>query len=174
MDPLTPTADARTLARRKLLRGSFAAPAVLTMASGSALAATSATCLAKATASPSTADLAQGTPSDTFLRVRLLVRPNGVHLVTRASFGSVSVSTSFWGSTTLWQRVSVSNSNPNGPKNQTYGNEMTTAVPANATASNYWIALRFDAAGNIVGLGDSGTGSVVGTSCWTSLHPPPP
>ncbi len=170
MDPLAPTTDARTLARRRLLRGSFAAPAVLTMASGSALAQTSLTCLAKATMTSSTADLAQGTPSDTFLRVQLLKRPNGVHLVTRASFGSVPVSTSFWLTTTLWQRVRVSGPNVN----KTYQDQETDAVPNNATASNYWIALRFDAAGNIVGLGDSGTGSVVGTSCWTSLHPPPP
>ncbi len=169
MDNPTRTPDDMFSARRRLLRGSFSAPAVLTLASGSALAAQSATCLAKATATPTTAALATSANADTFMRIRLLARPNGVHLLTRASLGRIPVNLSFWNTGTLWQRVGVSGVN----LNKAYGAQETGSVPNNAAASNYWVALRFNNAGEIVGVGASGSGSVVGQSCWNSIRTSP-
>lgn len=160
--------DDKFSARRRLIRGSFSAPAVLTLASGSALAVQSATCLAKATATSSTAALASSPSADTFLRVQLLVRPPATsggalrYLVTRASFGSIPVSTALWQSSTLWQRFDINT-------NALINDQKTSAVPTDASLANYWVALRLNSSGQIVGLGISGSGSVVGSSCWTSM-----
>lgn len=163
MDSNTPSPDATTLARRRLIRGSFSVPAVLTLASGSALAATSATCLAKATATPSTAALANGTPGDTFLRVRL-VQYTGVpeYAVTKASFGTIAVNSSFWTSGIAWQQFDINT-------NLVVGSPRTGSIPGSPSNSNYYVALRLNSAGEIVGVGASGSGSVVGSSCWTSM-----
>ena len=169
MDLQSDTTDTKFNARRRLVRGSFSVPAVLTLASGSALAATSVTCLAKATLTPSTAPLQTSSGADTFMRVQLLARPENVpgaglrYLVTRASFGAIPVSTSFWLASTLWQRFNIST-------NQLINAQRNIAVPGDATPVNYWVALRLDPLGNIVGLGASGSGSVVGSSCWTSIR----
>lgn len=165
MDEITPTPDAKTRARRRLLRGSFAVPAVLTLASGSALAAKSATCLAKATSKTSTAPLITGTPSDTFLRVRLeqyTESSTTKYAVTRSSFGSIPVDSSFWSATTTWQQFDKDN-------NQVIGSQQTGSIPGGSSTTNYYVALRLNASGKIVGLGTSGGGSVVGSSCWTSM-----
>lgn len=68
----------------------------------------------------------------------------------------------------MWQRFGVLASNAL-EFDKLYGNQETGAVPGDAQPSQYWVALRFDPQGNIVGVGLSGTGSVVGSSCWTSL-----
>lgn len=168
MDPQSDTPDAKFNARRRLVRGSFSVPAVLTLASGSSLAATSVTCLAKATMTPSTAPLQTSSGADTFMRVQLLARPENVpgagprYLVTRASFGAILVDPDFWLSDTLWQRFNIST-------NQLINAQRNIAVPSDATLVNYWVALRLNAQGEIVGLGASGSGSVVGSSCWTSI-----
>lgn len=154
-------------ARRRLLRGSFSVPAVLTLSSGSALAAKSATCLAKETASPSTAGLVSGASLDTLMRVKLRKRNNNnVHFVARSDLGQ-PVALSLWNTATNWQRFGVDVSTPS-QYNQLYGNQQTNAVPASSPVDLY-VALRFDANGNIVGMGLSGAGSVVGGSCWTSM-----
>lgn len=169
MDSSTPSNDTKTLARRRLLRGSFSVPAVLTLASGSALADKSATCLAKATKTSSTMPLATGTPSDTFIRVKLIAYTNGStsgHAVTRASFSGMPVSTSFWNTGTAWQGFDTST-------NELIGGQQTGSIPGTSSTSNYWVALRFNAAGEIVGVGKSGSGSVVGQSCWNSIKTSP-
>jgi hypothetical protein len=166
MDSNTPDADAKTRARRRLLRGSFSVPAVLTLASGSALAATSTTCLAKATKESSTAPLTNGSPTDTFLRVRLVAYTVGSttkHAVTRLSFGAIPVNTAFWTSSVAWQEFDVAQNKV------VAGTEQTGAIPGTTSTSNYYVALRLNASGEIVGVGLSGSGSVVGSSCWTSM-----
>ncbi|HNU12708.1 MAG TPA: hypothetical protein PKJ45_15300 [Rubrivivax sp.] len=171
MDNQTPTPDDKFSARRRLLRGSFSVPAVLTLASGSALAAKSATCLAKATNQSSTEELTTSPTADTFMRVQLMARlpsnPGGNlrYLVTRASFGLIPVSTSFWPTGTVWWRFNINTNkliDPNGQR--------TTPVPVDAQLVNYWVALRFNSAGEIIGVGKSGAGSVVGQSCWNSIN----
>lgn len=168
MNPQAPDNQEPISARRRLLRGSFAVPAVLTVASGSALAAKSATCLAKATTSSSTAVLTTTANADTFLRVRLKKRNNNnVHLFTRTDFGGIPVSLSFWNTNTVWQRFGIDSSN-SAQFNKVYGSQQTNSVP-DSSDSTYWAALRLNSAGEIVGLGLSGTGSVLGSSCWTSM-----
>ncbi|MCZ2440773.1 MAG: hypothetical protein LC119_11455 [Burkholderiales bacterium] len=173
MDNPTRTPDDMFSARRRLLRGSFSAPAVLTLASGSALAAQSATCLAKATANSSTAPVTTTAGADTFMRVQLMARPpapsgvNPRYLVTKASFGLIPVSTSFWPASTVWWRFDISTNTLMS------GGQRFSAVPGDATLVNYWVALRLDANGQIIGLGASGSGSVVGQSCWNSIGTSP-
>lgn len=173
MDSSTPSNDTKTLARRRLLRGSFSVPAVLTLASGSALADKSATCLAKATKQSSTAPLTTTAGADTFMRVQLMARPPSTtggsprYLVTKASFGAIPVSTSFWPASTVWWRFDI------GTNTLMSSGQRTTFVPGDASLVNYWVALRLDATGQIIGLGASGSGSVVGQSCWTSIKTSP-
>lgn len=171
MESKTPTPDTRISARRRLLRGSFSVPAVLTLASGSALAENSATCLAKATSfetgGQETAPLATGTPTatDTFLRVRLVAYTEGTttkHAVTKASFGAIDVDPSFWTSDIAWQEFDVSG-------NAVTGTPQTGSIPGTVADSNYYVALRMNSSGKIVGVGTSGSGWVVGSSCWTSM-----
>lgn len=153
-------------ARRRLLRGSFSAPAVLALTSGSALAAQSATCLAKATTAPSTAPIVSGSSLDTLMRVRLRKdNSNTDHFVLRSDLGALIVAPSLWGASTAWQRFGVV---PGSDYNKFYSSQETGAAPTN-TQVDLYVALRFDAGGNVVGMGLSGTGSVVGSSCWTSI-----
>ena len=153
-------------ARRRLLRGSFSAPAVLALTSGSALAAQSATCLAKATTTPSTAGIVSSSTLDTLMRVRLRKdSSNNEHFVARSDLGALTVALSLWGLSTVWQRFGV----VAGPDyNKFYSSQQTDSVPANSQVDLY-VALRFDASGTVVGMGLSGSGSVVGSSCWTSI-----
>lgn len=157
-------------ARRRLLRGSFSAPAVLTLTSGSALAAQSATCLARVVASDgqdgSTAGLANSTSLDSLMRVRLRKRTsNNVHFVAKSDLGQ-PVATTLWPDGTAWKRFGVDPGNLTR-YNKLYGDDEMGAIPSNSQTDLY-VALRFDVHGNIVGMGLSGTGSVVSGSCWTS------
>jgi len=70
MDPQVPTPDAKTQARRRLIRGSFSVPAVLAVHNGSALAASSNKfrCAINATTGASNPAPAPG-PADNWTRV---------------------------------------------------------------------------------------------------------
>jgi hypothetical protein len=155
-------------ARRRLLRGAFAAPAVLTMVSGGALAATSATCVAKAQTAPQTGPVVPDASADTFLRVQLYQTGNDATLVHWLSGDSISTFSGFAnivqagkytrfliGSNTLSVAASEVNQNPASP---------VLSSPAT------WVALRFDGTGTLVGVGATGGGSAITASCWTSTH----
>lgn len=156
-------------ARRRLLRGSFSVPAILTLTSGSALAAQSATCLVKATSTPSTAGIINSNSQslDTLMRVKLRKDSSNVYFVARSDLGVLPVALTLWNASTAWQRFGI-DSLVSTQYNRLYGTQESTALPAN-TQVNLWVALRFDATGSVVGMGLSGTGSVVGGSCWTSI-----
>ncbi len=157
--------NANASARRRLLRGAFGAPAMLTLCSGSALAASSSKCLANATASPSTAAVITitATPQDTYLRTRLLLgADNKYYLVgnslsgfARSGYGNTDIP-----KTGEWRQFK--------PGTNTVTGAIVTTNPG-GSLSNKWAALRFNSAGELVGVGTAGTGSVVGGSCWTSL-----
>lgn len=168
MNPQSPSPSVKGSARRRLLRGSFAAPAVLMLSSGSALAAKSATCLAKETTSPSTAPLVSSSSLDTLMRVKLRKRSDyNVHFVAREDLGGLNIALSLWSTTTKWQKFGVSTASPD-KYNKLYDLQQTTNLPANSQV-DLFVALRFDADGNVVGMGLSGSGSVIGQSCWTSI-----
>lgn len=169
MDNQTPTPDDKFSARRRLLRGSFSVPAVLTLASGSALAAQSMTCLAKSTQVPSTADLKPTPHADTFVRVQVY-RSGNTHYVWGHDFSAYTVSMTGWSATShnnQYQAIGVNPSNT-ATYNRLYGNVLSN--PPNWSAANYFAALRFNADGVVVGIGLSGSGSVVGNSCWLSMR----
>lgn len=156
-------------ARRRLIRGSFAVPAVLTLYSGGALASKSSKCLAKATTSPSTKDVVNVPGSsfpDTWSRVQLLFS-GSTFIFTKASLGSLTLSSAFLSSSFVWQKFGVDPAD-SIKYNKLYGNPHTNS-PSGYSPSTRWAALRFNNLGEVVGIGLSGSGSCVGSSCWTSL-----
>ncbi len=155
------------LARRRLLRGTFAAPAVLTLFSGSAFAAKSATCLAKRVSSPVNAGL---NPSGTvWIRVQVWKSTDGTNFANFVSGNDLAGLLAPGGSYLAsgnWQCVlsgvvsTVSYTVPN-----TYYNPS----PAPAVTGQY-VAVRVDATGKILGVeGIEAGGSAMTTSCWTSV-----
>lgn len=167
MNDETANTAGEKLARRRLLRGSFAAPVVLTMYSGGALALTSATCVAKAQTNPVTQGVATYVPPtpapDTYLRIRLWISTNNTYWlrydqISAFTGAAAIIATSnnyrqFIPSTNLLSTTAINVANPPG---------------GTLTASDKWAALRFDGTGNLVGVGASGGGSAITGSCWTS------
>jgi hypothetical protein len=189
MKPQVPATEAKTQARRRLLRGTFAAPAVLTVCSGStfAQAVTSLTCVAKQvnTVKDTANSGTTSTPSTgNWVRVPLqkLWRqfPDGNvdSIWISGAYISANIlksgTTSFVGpSSWLCYRKVDGGSNYN--QGQIY--------PVQPTRNNYtlvpngeWVAVLVDENGNItgvVGLQAAGPGQypVHATSCWSSFRP---
>lgn len=186
--------DARS-ARRRLLKGGFAVPAVLTVASGSALAATSVSCVARSAANPVKPLVTNLTTTDTYLRVvAMTYLPNGANktrswwitydsLAAVASAAGVTIASGWIGT---GGALCVEGGTAGGPGNFVTGTVYTPATSPNVPTTTElhtaaqdsqtprYYAVLFDAAGNISGVsfvGSTQTGSAVTTSCWTSLHP---
>lgn len=167
--------DAKVSARRRLLRGAFAAPAVMTVATGNALAASSnLRCINnQVTQAPYTGAVTNDT-SDGVLRIQLWALVKNSDGVTVSSYWvkgadvvlyKRSANTVFLASNQFQQFVTGSN--------QLTGSA-TTTVPSlvNYTfkAVAKYCAVRFDANGNVIGVGGSGgTGSSVAGTCWNSF-----
>lgn len=157
-------------ARRRLLRGTFAAPAVFTLYSGGALAATSATCVAKAQANPQTGAVVDGPPTntDTYLRVQLHQVTNGSnpaeYWLSGSSLGSFNGGSSIVATGKFTRFLIGSNqlSTDGGDVNKNQPQATLAYTPTK------WVALRFDATGTLVGVGATGGGSAITGSCWTS------
>lgn len=164
-------------ARRKLVRGAFAMPAVLTLHSGSALANASATrCLVNQNRAALT--LAATDAADNYFRYQLWVIKDGA-----------GVAQSYWikgADLTAYVRAQQApfvtggqwwQFNPAGGYNVIVGSATTTAptpiVGGSLSRAARWVALRVSSTGKIVGAGASdvsGTGSAVGYySCWQSF-----
>ena len=79
--------SATVSARRRLIRGAFAAPAALTLYSGGAFAAPSFTCVARQN-QPGNAINAPANPNNTFVRVRNFRLINGMSVANAAFFVS--------------------------------------------------------------------------------------
>ena len=164
--------------RRKLLRATMSAPALLTVYSGSAMAGASTRCLANAVAHPTTRPvITAGTPAaaqstDAFVRVRLYSNGptnNPTYWVKGSDLGSF-VDTTQVPSATQWRKFRIEGSDANSfyP-----GNGATIdSMPSNAQPSNRYAAVRYDATGNVVGVGASGSGSAITQSCWHSFPSP--
>ena len=173
--------------RRKVIRAGFAVPAIATVASGSALAATSATCLARQTAGSNGTYPAVSTSAnpDTFLRVQLgvyefknkntpsvyyvdgsaldatlsnsKIKKSGQYLVKAGNFQLFNIATNE-------ESGGLLTTQPNGGSNGNDG--------AYKQLSGHYAVLRFDSLGYVVGVGKptSGTGmSAVQASCWSSI-----
>ncbi len=169
---------AKISARRRLVRGVFAAPAALSLYSGSAFAATSLTCVAKDVAGNQNPE--PSFSSDTFIRVRLWT-------LTRTSNGSISnwvkgqdvaswrapnTNAPFIGSTD-WICY-LGNTNQGFTAGQILLGQQPTTNQGLLAQDGAWVALKIDSLGNItgvVGIGGPVTGqSAIHQSCWTSFR----
>jgi hypothetical protein len=164
----------RDSARRKLVRGAFAAPAILTLYSGGARAATSANvCLVNANNAPAPAPSPSST-DDTWFRYRLwVIRHNGNNNIVSAWIKGADLSV--WNTTFIsigqWWQFDLGTNQLSGT---------ATTVAPTAGGGEYgpvqigpyggpYVVLRVDASGNVVGAGAGTAGAPVGDSCWGSF-----
>ena len=162
-----------TSARRKLLRATMSAPVLLTVYSGSAMAGASTRCLANAVANPTTRPvITAGSPAaaqstDAFVRVRLYFTGsanNPTYWVKGSDLGS-SVSIAGGPSTLEFREFQIAGN--------TFVGTAQGSMPAGATPSDRYAAVRYDATGTVVGVGASSTsGSAITQSCWQSFPSP--
>ena len=160
-------------ARRKLVRGSFAVPAVLTLHSGASMAAASInTCLVRQNKYP-TVQRVSGS-DDVWFRYQLwgYVKASGeiahqAGLWIRGSDLAVYDigRNSVWLGGGAYQRFDAA-SNSLGQKEYT---QPTGPAGSNWKRVNRWVSLRVDRYGNLTGAGTSGYGSAVADSCWNSF-----
>lgn len=161
-------------ARRKLVRGAFAVPAVMTLHNGSAFAASSAAaCLVNQNLS------AQGAPTwvaadDSWFRYQLWV--------IRKTMTPTQI-LSYWINGAELSPYVRANQLPFLPTGSWQGFDIATNAFVNsaiATTPSYnnscqlvkagpWVVLRVNGQGAIVGAGASGQGSAVSDSCWNSF-----
>ena len=153
-------------ARRKLVRGVFAAPAIMTVCTGSAFAAASnLQCITnQVNNNPTTVPVAAGL--DTWLRVRLRQKGSApvVYYVSGADIQIYKRTTNtVYLSSTQWQLFNLGTNTTSGG---------AIADPVGTSLSNSYAAVRFDAAGNVVGVGTGSTGtSALPGTCWNSIAP---
>lgn len=155
---------AKVSARRRLLRGAFSAPAVLTIYSGGALAsASSQRCLLyQNQAGNVLASPAVSASADTYLRVQLFT--DGASTPKYYVVGtSLPVSrAAALPTNSQAQQFDV------GAANTFIGSPVATPGGLNLTGK--YAALRVDSAGVCVGVGKSTTsGTAIFNSCWTSF-----
>jgi len=148
-------------ARRRLIRGAFVAPTVLTLYSGGALAAASSKlrCVASQNAAPITTGpaIAVDTTNSTYVRVQLYV-VNGVYYVRGADLPALRAAG--LPSASQAQIFDITS-------NALTGSPVTT--PNGLAAATQYAVLRIDATGAVVGVGAGSGGSAIGKSCWTSF-----
>lgn len=177
-------------ARRRLIRGAFSAPALMTVCTGSAFAqASNLRCLANAANHTGTPPAAWGITTtnvggDSFLRARLWkVTTRTCTTATppvctdRATFYVKGSDLSgYSGGASILSNTQYLEINP--------GTYVTAASPVNPPGAptvivgtpgyvNQYVAVRFNASGMLVGVGPGNTGGMVGMSCWTSAFPRP-
>jgi hypothetical protein len=171
--------SAKASARRRLIRGAFATPAILTLHSGSAFAASSAaSCLANQNASPISPAPVRQQSDDTYLRYQLwtIRRKANQNVVSSwikgaqlTAIANVTGMPAFVGGSQWWQFLIGQN---------TLTGSVASAPPTyNATNQTFlqdgaWVVLRISAEGQLVGAGATdalGPGSAVAGSCWSSF-----
>jgi hypothetical protein len=167
-------------ARRRLIRGAFAAPAALTLYSGSSMAAVSVTCLGRQTNSPTLPTPTAASSDDVYVRVQL-------KKFTRTGTGSgvnIGTNTNRWsrwvqgtdvaafqasgrtnylptGNWQLYDRGLTASTNIGSAYRAVAIGTIYTTAPVEATDASsgtsaavldQWVALRVDASGNIKGV----------------------
>lgn len=174
--------DGHRTARRRLIKGSFSAPAILTLASGSAWAASSSRCIANEAAREIHPGVQTGA---TYLQVQIYTYAKGnttsywvrgadlQAIATAAGVGCFQI-------TTTQYLCMVGGKAPSGPTDYQAGAiydsstdpAMTPTLLAMFTGNYY--AVSVDSSGNIIGVDSvikSGSGGAVHMSCWSSLRP---
>ena len=158
--------------RRRLVRGVFAAPALLTVCSGSAMASQSSRqCLARHVADNTNITPKVSNSLDTWTRVRLHKATDGKYYVSGTELKAVFAnSNSWWPNPGTWLGI---NATTGALVSGTYSTPQT-ATPSGATliySPVKYVVVRFDNAGKVTGVGTAGTGANVGASCWNSFKP---
>ncbi len=165
--------NAKGSARRKLIRGSFAVPAVLTLYNGGAMAATSINnSLKRQNNHPVTKYTSSS--DDLWFRDRLWGWVKN---------GDVKYGAGLWIKGSGLVRFRVQGNSVWLPSNgfQRF-DRMTNSLVGNVVYDipsgppeyklvqvNHWVSLRVDANGNLTGAGSTGSGSAVADSCWNSF-----
>lgn len=161
-------------ARRKLLRGTFATPALLTVYSGGASAASIGSCLVKANNNPITGSSITVTGADDqLLRYQLWMVKGSGNSGVKSYWIKGADLTPFvrnsqppFLSSSQYQQFDIAN-------NALVSNTITTTQPGGKnetfTLSMKYVVLRIDKTGAVVGAGATGTGAPVGDSCWNSF-----
>lgn len=150
--------DARVSARRRLLRGAFSAPAVLTLYSGGAMAAASnQRCLVNQAAAPIAAPPVSNA-ADTYLRVQLRVSGATYYVL---------------GNSLPVNRIL---SLPTNSQAQVFDiglNKLTgspIATPGGLALAPKWAALRVNSSGVVQTVGNTNSnGTALFNSCWNSF-----
>jgi hypothetical protein len=162
--------DAGATARRRLIRGAFAAPAVLTLYSGSVAAATSIQCDVK---TPQSEIPLVTSADDMYLRYQLwaLVKQAtgnqdiDSYYIQGDDLKSM-VGVGFQPAASQWQQFDLSTKKPTGAillsKPTKVGNYDFVRV-------QQYVVLRVDSNGTVVGVGDGTSGLAVSDSCASSL-----
>lgn len=170
------TTPAEPNARRRLLRGVFSAPAIMTVCSGSAFAASSnAMCVANAQSGVNRTIPGVSDKLDGYLRVRLWGWQKS---------GGTPAKFYVFGTEVAAFKKTTNSSFLSGSQYQEFvisGNKTTGSVLASRpgapdntagwswTATNKYAVLRIDGSGNIVGVGTASTGSAIAGTCWNSF-----
>ena len=157
-------------ARRQLVRGAFAAPALLTVYSGSALANASAKrCLVNQTNIPRMEPVS--TAADNFVRIQLHqtgTSTNPTYWVSGATINNLKRnSTTVFIESTKWQKFDIGT-------NKLLDSPVTlSTAPTLSSNPQRWAAVRFNASGSVRGVGiASATGeSALANTCWNSVGP---
>ena len=149
-------------ARRRLIRGAFAAPAIMTVCSGSALAnSSSLRCVANQVNAPAAPGVTSAT--DSWVRVQLWTQGTSTnYFVSGADVVALKpASTTAYISATAWQSFDIGNNTAGAIGGTSSGKQRSN--PAK------WAAIRVEASGNIVGVG-AGSGTAIAGTCWTSFR----
>lgn len=197
MNDKTHDADSKLSARRRLVRGVFAAPAALTLYSGSVAARSIRNCVTKQVEnSDLTPTTPTGTQGTTYVRVRLQkFQRNGNNSANRwsrwvrgfdvsnlqASGSSVFVSGTSAASTSwyLYDKGTQSNysaivpGSTAGTISTTPSENTTTPSRTTTQSADQWVALRINSTGDIVGvvgIANTNTTSAVYQTCWSSFR----
>ena len=161
-------------ARRKLLRGTFAAPAVLTVYSGGAAATSVSHCLVNANASPTTSGVGVTSADDLLFRYQLWALVHNGHTAdvlsywVRGSDLTVFIRASqppFLQSSQFQQFDTTANA--------LLSATVTTTQPSDPGSTfqrvSKYVVLRVNSTGALVSAGGSGSGAPVSDSCWNSF-----
>lgn len=164
------TSTQRMMARRKLVRGAFAAPAMMTVCSGSAFAASSALRpLSTRCSSPTWQPKSAAT--DNWMRVQCFQYGSGStaqYFVSGADLHSSFKKTgnSICVGSTAYRQVNFS-SNTCGTMGAS-----DCALPSGSARCATYVGVGFDSSGNVICIGQGGSSqSHVSLACWTSVAP---
>ncbi len=161
-----PTPSPQASARRRLLRGAFSAPAVLTLYSGSAMATKSnERCLINQTNHKAVVP-SPSTEADRWFRVQLRKESNkSVYWVFS---NDLPLNRSILVGANQAQKFGVDSTKTGF--NRLIGSATSTLPHASLhdTPKRY-AALRVDHTGMVVGIGSGSEGSAIGQSCWNSF-----